>query len=268
MKHLEKFQAIYINSFSEYFLPAGRIIISPDGQYFPFEALTINGTDQPIKWFLEDYAVSYTYSARFLINDFNSGQTSGRNFLGIAPVNYPSAFSLAALPGSDHSLNRIGDYFNNAVSRVALDASRRNFETIFAIQNYSTLHHASDSSMNNEPVIYLPILLCIYPISLMKISRSPSLSCYQPVKQEKEKVYQGEGVFSFNRGFAALGIPAAITNLWSVDNESTYGYRAFINGLRMDCQRMSLCRKQNWNFFKLRRKKINALLLGRTCAGR
>ena len=36
------------------------------------------------------------------------------------------------------------------------------------------------------------------------------------------KIYQGEGVFSFNRGFAALGIPAAITNLWSVDNESTY----------------------------------------------
>ena len=36
------------------------------------------------------------------------------------------------------------------------------------------------------------------------------------------KIYHGEGVFSFNRGFAALGIPAAITNLWSVDNTSTY----------------------------------------------
>ena len=36
------------------------------------------------------------------------------------------------------------------------------------------------------------------------------------------KLYRGEGIFSFNRGFAALGIPAAISNLWSVDNESTY----------------------------------------------
>ena len=36
------------------------------------------------------------------------------------------------------------------------------------------------------------------------------------------KVYQGEGVFSFNREFAALGIPSSIINLWAVDNESTY----------------------------------------------
>jgi CHAT domain-containing protein len=38
----------------------------------------------------------------------------------------------------------------------------------------------------------------------------------------KGKLYQGEGIFSFNRGFAALGIPAAVSNLWSVENESTY----------------------------------------------
>jgi hypothetical protein len=36
------------------------------------------------------------------------------------------------------------------------------------------------------------------------------------------RVYQGEGVFSFNRGFAALGIPAAITSLWKADNRKTY----------------------------------------------
>ena len=36
------------------------------------------------------------------------------------------------------------------------------------------------------------------------------------------KFYEGEGIFSFNRGFAALGIPAAISNLWSVETGSTY----------------------------------------------
>ncbi|MBS1661804.1 MAG: CHAT domain-containing protein, partial [Bacteroidetes bacterium] len=34
--------------------------------------------------------------------------------------------------------------------------------------------------------------------------------------------FQGEGVFSFNREFAALGIPTAVVNCWSVDNTSTY----------------------------------------------
>ena len=36
------------------------------------------------------------------------------------------------------------------------------------------------------------------------------------------KLYRGEGVFGFNRGFAALGIPSTVTNLWSVDNKSSY----------------------------------------------
>ena len=53
-------------------VPAGRIIISPDGQYFPFEALITSNVTQPLTYFLNDHAVSYTYSARFLMNDFSS----------------------------------------------------------------------------------------------------------------------------------------------------------------------------------------------------
>ena len=33
---------------------------------------------------------------------------------------------------------------------------------------------------------------------------------------------RGEGVFSLDRGFAALGIPSTITTLWSVEDQPTY----------------------------------------------
>jgi len=36
------------------------------------------------------------------------------------------------------------------------------------------------------------------------------------------KLYEGEGVFGFNRGFAAIGIPSTIASLWEVENSSTY----------------------------------------------
>jgi CHAT domain-containing protein len=36
------------------------------------------------------------------------------------------------------------------------------------------------------------------------------------------KLYNGEGVFSFNREFAALGVPASVSNLWNVDDQSSY----------------------------------------------
>jgi len=35
-------------------------------------------------------------------------------------------------------------------------------------------------------------------------------------------LYNGEGVFSFSRQFAALGIPTSVSNLWKIDNQSTY----------------------------------------------
>jgi hypothetical protein len=54
----------------------GRIIISPDGHYFPFEALVT--TENPRQFFVENYAVSYTYSARYLLNDFSNNPATHR----------------------------------------------------------------------------------------------------------------------------------------------------------------------------------------------
>src|SRR4030095_2673543 len=51
---------LYRLVFGNLSLPAGRIIISPGGKYFPFEALVIN--KRPVTYFVENYAVSYTYS--------------------------------------------------------------------------------------------------------------------------------------------------------------------------------------------------------------
>ena len=215
---------LYQLIFQNVSLPAGRIIISPDGQYFPFEALVTSGTNQPITWFVNDYTVSYAYSARILMNDFKSGsKTSGKNFMGMAPVNYPSVFSLGSLPGSDRSLQKIANYFNNSIIMVESYASRNNFMRQFSqcriIQLYT---HSADSSINNEPVIFFAdsaLFLSDLISEFIPLTRLVVLSACETARG---KIYQGEGVFSFNRGFAALGIPAAITNLWSVDSKSTY----------------------------------------------
>jgi CHAT domain-containing protein len=206
-------------------LPGRRFIISPDGQYFPFETLITSKTNHhPLNYFLYDHAVSYTYSARFLMNDVNAGSAAGgKFFLGIAPVNYPSIFSLAALPGSDRSLHKIADYFDNAVSQVASDASRNNFLQEFSHYSVIQLYtHAADSSTYNEPVIYFADSALYLSELINEYKPLTRLIVLSACETGTGKNYQGEGVFSFNRAFAALGIPAAITNLWSVDNESTY----------------------------------------------
>ena len=154
-----------------------------------------------------------------LIPDANTG----KNFLGIAPVNYPSAFSLAPCREVIIRCYKIADYFSNAVSRVALDASRKNFLQQFSQYRIIQLYtHAADSSMNNEPVIYFADSALYLSDLINEYKPFTRLIVLSACETGKGKIYQGEGVFSFNRGFAALGIPAAITNLWSVDNGSTY----------------------------------------------
>ena len=81
---------LYQVNVSKFSFASGRIIISPDGKYFPFEALVIN--TQPLTYFLEDHAVSYTYSARYLLNNFTVNPALNSNtFMGFAPVQYASA---------------------------------------------------------------------------------------------------------------------------------------------------------------------------------
>ena len=204
-------------------VPNGRIIISQDDNYFPFEAL-INDSDKPDAYFLKDHAVSYTYSARFLMNDFDSySVVSSQDFLGFAPVHYAPAMQLSSLPGSDVSLDKMKLYFSNPNGFVGRSASKSNFlQRFYRYQIIQIYSHASASSNFSEPVIYFADS-ALYLSELIgdhkPITRLVILSACET---GLGKLYRGEGVFGFNRGFAALGIPSTVTNLWSVDNKSSY----------------------------------------------
>jgi CHAT domain-containing protein/Tfp pilus assembly protein PilF len=213
---------LYHLVFRDIAIPPGRIIISPDGRYFPFESLITK--EQPLTYFLNDYAVSYTYSARYLMNRFvNTSASAPKNFIGIAPIEYPAGMHLASLPGSDRSLQKLQSYFGNTDNFIAAAASRSNFLNQYhkyrIIQLYT---HSSDSSVQDEPVIYFADSVLYLSDLISGAKPVTSLIVLSACETGTGKVYNGEGVFSFNRGFAALGIPAAITNLWSVDNTSTY----------------------------------------------
>ena len=217
-------------------LPPGRIIISPDGKYFPFEALVTN--IQPLSYFLDDHAVSYTYSARYLLNTFNSTASQhSQTFLGIAPVNFTS---FPQLSGSDESLTRLRNYFSQASYYYRENASRNNFLNEFykykIIQLYT---HATDSGYGGEPMIYFSDSTLNLSDLLPEQKPATDLIVLSACETASGKLHSGEGVFSFNRGFAALGIPSCVSNLWEVDNKSTYRltelfYKHVADGLPLD----------------------------------
>jgi len=93
------------------------------------------------------------------------------------------------------------------------------FSNYKVIQLYT---HATDSGKNGEPVLYFSDS-ALYLSELIGEHRPVTrLIVLSACETGKGKLYNGEGIFNFNRGFAALGIPSSITNLWSVDDRSTY----------------------------------------------
>jgi CHAT domain-containing protein len=202
-------------------LPAGRLIISPDGQYFPFEAL-LTRADQST-YLLKEHAISYTYSARYLLNDFTSiANKKAKSFMGFAPVQYAGT-QLPDLNESDRSLEDLTSYFSGADNYIGRRASKSNFLQHFTDYRIIQLYtHAMDNRVKGEPVIYF-YDSSLYLSDLVSDKKpATSLVVLSACETGTGRVYQGEGVFSFNRGFAALGIPAAITSLWKADNRKTY----------------------------------------------
>ncbi|PWT78156.1 MAG: hypothetical protein C5B59_02380 [Bacteroidetes bacterium] len=204
-------------------LPKGRIIISPDGPYFPFEALVTSTTPQPT-FFLGDHAVSYTYSARYLMNEFaKSDEASADGLLGVAPVQYSSSLDLVSLNGSDISLGRISSNFANSNLFIRDRATRNNFLGAYSRYKVIQLYtHASATSGRGEPCIDFADSSLYLSELLPENKPLTKLVILSACETGKGQLFQGEGVFSFNRGFALLGIPSSVINLWSVDNLATY----------------------------------------------
>jgi len=232
---------LYQLIFQEHKLPAGRIIISPDGHFFPYEALITSAVSEKPVFFLKDFAVSYTYSARYLLDSFFVPDNKGyHDFIGVAPVHFEQYKDFASLTGSDGSLDRLKSYFQNADNLILKQASKSNFLRLFSRYKIVQLYtHATASGISGEPEILFADSI-LYLSDLISAAKPiTNLIVLSACETGKGKFYQGEGVFSFNRGFAVMGIPSSITNLWSVENVSTYRltelfYKNVSKGLPID----------------------------------
>jgi len=221
-------------------LPAGtRLIISPDGQYFPFEAL-VSDIKTP-RFLIYDHAISYAYSAGYLSDDVSSDKKNTPAFLlGMAPVHFASSLQLPDLPASDQSLRSISSLFTKTNEFINASATRANFLNNFF--NYTVVQlytHGSSGVTSGEPEIY-------FADSSLRLSDIDPV--YKPATElivlsacetGNGVFYKGEGVFSFNRAFASIGIPSSLVNLWSVDNKAVYAltelfYKYVAMGLPLD----------------------------------
>jgi CHAT domain-containing protein len=234
-------------------VPAGRVVVSPDGGFIPFDALS-RSPDQ-LDYAVNDYAFSYVYSASLLVRNRATqvripGYARGR-FLGVAPVDFSTRLKQVTLPNSDAALIPIAERFESRTLLMHGMATRRAFLDNSSIAQVIHLftHATADSSDQDEPKLY-------FADSTLQLSElsdrtlpNTQLVVLAACKTGIGANQRGEGVFSLARGFAALGVPSVLTTLWSVQNDATYElthlfYKYLDEGLSKD---IALQRaKQEW----------------------
>jgi CHAT domain-containing protein/tetratricopeptide (TPR) repeat protein len=213
---------IYQQIFRYLNIPKGRLIITQDGYFLPFEALS--KSSKRAEYLLNDYAISYTYSVQFLLKNLGEKSFSfSHKFMGMSPVNYTKNLNQTSLSGSDISLSEVASNFVFGKKFSAKEATKNTF--LSNAKDYKIVHlytHAQADSTDQEPMIY-------FADSVLKLSELNALEHFKTqllvlsaCKTAVGKNAKGEGILSLSRGFAALGIPATLTTLWSVENQSTY----------------------------------------------
>ena len=243
-KQFEKYLAVsnklYGLLLKPFAVQSNRVIISPDGNFLPFESLSFSASKP--EFLVRKYAFSYTYSAGFLAKTsrHKSILPTTKTFLGMAPVKFSPKLNQASLPGSEISLETISQHFYFPKRLTEGNASRRAFLT--ELSDYKIIQlltHASADSSDKEPTLY-------FADSTIKLSELPAsglsktqLMVLSACRTGVGKDQKGEGVFSLARGFAGIGIPSTLTTLWSVENKAIYEltelfYKQFDKGVPLD----------------------------------
>ncbi|GAB4024294.1 CHAT domain-containing protein [Spirosoma koreense] len=206
-------------------LPNGRVIVSPDGGFIPFDALSRSPSQ--LRYAVDDYAFSYVYSASLWLKNRLSrvrvpGYARGR-FLGVAPVQFAPSLKQVALVNADAALVPIAERFTSPTLLTHGAATRRNFlDKAADAQVIHLFTHATADSTNQEPTLYFADSTLRLSDFGDKALPNAELVVLAACKTGIGAVQQGEGVFSLARGFAALGVPSVLTTLWSVQNQATY----------------------------------------------
>ena len=211
---------LYNNLIKPLDISTRRILISQDDHFIPFDALVPDTIDRS-KFLIHQYAVSYTYSASFLMKDAKQ-KVEDDTWLGVTPVKYSSSLGLFPLPGAEQSLKAIGESFSSADYLVNTNATKREF--LKKLPDYSIVHLYSHASADSEggPVLYLSDSAMhtsdLQMLQNLKTRLIVLTACETGSGQQR----RGEGVFSLARGFAEAGIPATVTTLWEIDELATY----------------------------------------------
>jgi len=248
-------QSIYKESFAVYNAIIARalkntkatdLIISADDliNYIPFDAL--NTTDNGINFLLETHSISYASSVTLFIEQQKTSTKKKSKLLIFAPkFNGSSRLNherneLGSLLYNEEEAKNIAQYFNGKIYKND-NASIANFNA--EKEHYNLLHFATHASANDVFADYSYLAFSdassdnlLYVKDIYNYQINADLVTLSACETGVGKLQKGEGMLSLARAFNYAGVPAIVTTLWKINDQSTseimgYFYNNLYNGL-------------------------------------
>ncbi len=243
--------SIYKILFQPLQFPKGRVIICLDNFLVPFEALCTDASGK--KFLLNDYSLSYVYAARYLLTkqDINTSDAKG-NFLGIAPVSFPSYLNVADLTNSSAAINDCANSYSIKKVLTKKEATRKNFFAL--LPNYNIVNifsHAISDSTDIDATLFMRD--SVIHLSELQLIQHPAtkLVVLSACQTNVGKNATGEGIYSLARGFTAAGIPSVAATLWNADEHTIYSIsESFNHNLAAGMNKDDALRQAKLSFIK------------------
>ena len=219
-----------------------QIKIIPDDilAYLPFEILLqqkpssqkINYTPSHLPYLLNDYQISYNYSATLLCREKRKVKKAAKDFIGFAPDFGPSTMAdhayrdciadqLQGLNCNKEEVQKISALFDGQALTGKL-ASKENFQN--NLQDYRILHLATHSCLDDSNPMLNKIFLqdgYLSNYDLYNLQINAELSVLSACNTGSGQLRRGEGVMSLSRGFMQAGCPSVLISLWAVEDCTT-----------------------------------------------
>ncbi len=237
---------------ADYLKNTKELIIIPDDilNYFPFETLVTDLTQEGVTYLIEDYVISYAASASLLNPELKPKNKASNSLLAIGNpyfetekkkgfleqladiVKYRAILrgnNFQQLPNAELEVKKIADNFEKATVLIGKQAHEQRFKELAA--NFKKIHLATHFLIDDSQPMYSKIvlsqidnetedgLLQTYEIYNMKLNADMVVlsGCNSGLGELK----RGEGLIGITRAFLYAGVPSLIVSLWPVEDKST-----------------------------------------------
>ena len=230
------------------YLISDKILISPDNilSYLPFETIPTSPAlgerilYNEVAYLMNDFDISYTYSATFMAESVKRDYSIGNKLIAFAP-NYPEPIDIQSiLMNRQAGMDKLPDlpyarqeaeYVSN-ITGGKLFENKEAKESVYKTESgkYDIIHLAMHTVLNDKDPMHSTLIFSpgndtiddrfLKTYEVYGIPLKAKMVVLSSCNTGAGHLYSGEGIISLARGFIYSGSASVVMSMWEIEDRS------------------------------------------------